>query len=74
MQISLAVIIALSFGIGLVDASETDEGQGIAAAPQCIVTTTHKCRKTATLSGTAVPVPEPLPVFAAQAKRFLPAY
>jgi hypothetical protein len=72
--ISLLVVVRLSLGIGLADASETDDREGIAAAPQCIPTTTDRCHQTALFPGIAVPVPEPPPAFAAQAKRFLPAY
>jgi len=75
MQIvSLPVVVGLSLGIGLADASETDEREGIAAAPKCILTTTDRCHQTALFPGVAVPVPEPPPAFAAQAKRFLAAY
>ena len=54
--ISLPVVVGLSLGIGLADASETDDREGIAAAPQCIPTTTDRCHQTALFPGIAVPV------------------
>lgn len=75
--ISLTVAAALSFGIGLAEATEPD-ALGIAPAPLCMAPIAE-CGQMTTLPAVAVPVvpapaPDAMPTYGAQAKRFFPLY